>query len=105
MQSFFGKSVYKGIVLGPVVVLKNTDFQVRRKKIEDIEAEKQRIKQAREQAIKQLKKLYEKAVKEVGEASAAIFEVHQMMIEDEDYLDAIDNMINTEKVNGNMQLR
>ena len=99
MQSFFGKSVYKGIVLGPVVVLKNTDSQVRRKKIEDVESEKQRIEQARKQAIKQLEALYEKAVKEVGEASAAIFEVHRMMIEDEDYLDAIDNMIKTEKVN------
>ena len=99
MQSFFGKSVYKGIVLGPVVVLKNTDSQVRRKKIEDVESEKQRIEQARKQAIKQLEALYEKAVKEVGEASAAIFDVHRMMIEDEDYLDAIDNMIKTEKVN------
>ena len=99
MQSFFGKSVYKGIVLGPVVVLKNTDCQVRRKKIEDVESEKQRIEQARKQAIKQLEALYEKAVKEVGEASAAIFDVHRMMIEDEDYLDAIDNMIKTEKVN------
>ena len=99
MQSFFGKSVYKGIVLGPVVVLNNTDFQVRRKKIEDVDLEKQRVKQAGEQAEEQLKKLYDKAVKEVGEASAAIFEVHRMMIEDEDYLDAINNMIKTEKVN------
>ena len=73
MQSFFGKSVYKGIVLGPVVVLNNTDFQVRRKKIEDVDLEKQRVKQAGEQAEEQLKKLYDKAVKEVGEASAAIF--------------------------------
>ena len=99
MQSFFGKSVYKGIVLGPVVVLNNTDFQVRRKKIEDVDLEKQRVKQAGEQAEEQLKKLYDKAVKEVGEASAAIFEVHQMMLQDEDYLDAINNMIKTEKVN------
>lgn len=99
MQSFFGISVYKGIVLGPVVVLNNTDFQVRRKKIEDVDLEKQRVKQAGEQAEEQLKKLYDKAVKEVGEASAAIFEVHQMMLQDEDYLDAINNMIKTEKVN------
>lgn len=99
MQSFFGKSVYKGIVLGPVVVLNHTDFQVRRKKIEDVDLEKQRVKQAGEQAEEQLKKLYDKAVKEVGEASAAIFEVHQMMLQDEDYLDAINNMIKTEKVN------
>ena len=99
MQSFFGKSVYKGIVLGPVVVLNHTDFQVRRKKIEDVDLEKQRVKQAGEQAEEQLKKLYDKAVKEVGEASAAIFEVHQMMLQDEDYLDAINNIIKTEKVN------
>ena len=99
MQGFFGKSVYKGIVLGPVVVLNHTDFQVRRKKIEDVDLEKQRVKQAGEQAEEQLKKLYDKAVKEVGEASAAIFEVHQMMLQDEDYLDAINNMIKTEKVN------
>lgn len=99
MQSFFGKSVYKGIVMGPVVVLKNTDFQVRRKKIEDADSEKQRVKQAGEQAAEQLKRLYDKAVKEVGEASAAIFEVHQMILQDEDFLDAIDNMIQTEKVN------
>lgn len=99
MQCFFGKSVYKGIALGPVVVLKNTDFQVRRKKIEDIDLENSRVDKAREKAGEQLKKLYEKAVKEVGEASAAIFEVHQMMLEDEDYLDAIHNMIEREKVN------
>lgn len=99
MQRFQGKSVYKGIVLGPVVVLKKNDFQVRRKKIEDIENEMKRVGKAGEQAKEQLQELYHKAVKEVGEASAAIFEVHQMMLEDEDYLDAIHNMIQTEKVN------
>ena len=99
MQSFLGKSVYKGIVLGPVVVLKKSDCQVRRNKIEDTEAEIKRVQKAGEQAREQLQKLYDKAVKEVGETSAAIFEVHQMMLEDEDYLDAIHNMIETEKVN------
>ena len=99
MQSFLGKSVYKGIVLGPVVVLKKSDCQVRRNKIEDTEAEIKRVEKAGEQAREQLQKLYDKAVKEVGETSAAIFEVHQMMLEDEDYLDAIHNMIETEKVN------
>ncbi len=99
MQCFLGKSVYKGIVLGPVVVLKKSDCQVRRSKIEDAEAEIKRVEKAGEQAREQLQKLYEKAVKEVGETSAAIFEVHQMMLEDEDYLDAIHNMIETEKVN------
>lgn len=99
MQCFLGKSVYKGIVLGPVVVLKKSDCQVRRNKIEDTEAEIKRVEKAGEQAKVQLQKLYEKALKEVGEASAAIFEVHQMMLEDEDYLDAIYNMIKTENIN------
>lgn len=99
MQCFLGKSVYKGIVLGPVVVLKKNDCQVRRNKIEDTKAEIKRVEKAGEQAKEQLQKLYEKALKEVGEASAAIFEVHQMMLEDEDYLDAIHNMIQTENVN------
>lgn len=99
MQKFVGKSVYKGIALGPVVVLKNNDFQVKRRKIEDAEAEICRVELAGETAKQQLQGLYDKAVKEVGEASAAIFEVHQMMLEDEDYLDAIHNMIRTENVN------
>lgn len=99
MQCFEGKSVYKGIVLGPVVVLKKSDCQIRRSKIEDVKAEIERVEKAGEQAKEQLQKLYEKALKEVGEASAAIFEVHQMMLEDEDYLDAIHNMIQTENVN------
>lgn len=99
MQSFFGKAVYKGIVVGPVAVLRKSDSQVRREKIEDTDTEIKRVEQAGEQAKEQLQKLYDKAVKEVGEASAAIFEVHQMMLEDEDYLDAIHNMIQTEKVN------
>ena len=89
MQSFLGKPVYKGIAMGPVVVLKHDDFQVKRKKAEDTEAEIIRLEQAKEQAEKQLQVLHDKAVKEVGEDSAAIFEVHQMMLEDEDYLDAI----------------
>ena len=99
MQSFLGKPVYKGIAMGPVVVLKHDDFQVKRKKAEDTEAEIIRLEQAKEQAEKQLQVLHDKAVKEVGEDSAAIFEVHQMMLEDEDYLDAIHNMNQTEGVN------
>ncbi len=99
MQKFVGKSVYKGIALGPVVVLKNNDFQVKRRKIEDAEAEICRVELAGETAKQQLQGLYDKAVKEVGESSAAICDVHQMMLEDEDYLDAIHNMIRTENVN------
>ena len=99
MQCFQGKSVYKGIVMGPVAVLKKNDYQVKRKKISDADFEISRITEAIEQAKEQLQKLYDKAVIEVGEASAAIFEVHQMMLDDEDYLEAVHNTIRAEMVN------
>ena len=99
MQYFQGKSVYKGIVMGPVAVLKKNDYQVKRARIEDPEAEGKRVKEAVEVSKKQLGRLYDKAVREVGEASAAIFEVHQMTLEDEDYLESMENMIRTELVN------
>ena len=99
MQSYQGKSVYKGIAMGPVVVLKKNDYQVKRTRIEDPEAEIKRVDEALEKSKEQLQKLYDKAVQEVGEASAAIFEVHQMMLEDDDYLEAIQNTIRTEKIN------
>lgn len=99
MQYFQGKSVYKGIVMGPVAVLKKNDYQVKRVRIEDPEAEVKRVKEAVEVSKKQLGRLYDKAVREVGEASAAIFEVHQMMLEDEDYLESMENMIRIELVN------
>lgn len=99
MQCFQGKSVYKGIAMGPIVVLKKDDYQVKRTRIEDPEAEVKRVDAALEKSKEQLQKLYDKAVKEVGEASAAIFEVHQMMLEDDDYLEAIQNTICTEQVN------
>ena len=99
MQCFQGKSVYKGIVKGPVAVLKKNDYQVKRARIEDPEAEVKRVEEAVEVSKKQLGRLYDKAVREVGEASAAIFEVHQMMLEDEDYLESMENMIRTELVN------
>ena len=99
MQYFQGKSVYKGIVMGPVAVLKKNDYQVKRARIEDPEAEVKRVKEAVEVSKKQLGRLYDKAVREVGGASAAIFEVHQMMLEDEDYLESMENMIRTELVN------
>lgn len=99
MQCFQGKSVYKGIVMGPVAVLKKNDYQVKRARIEDPEAEVKRVEEAVEVTKKQLGRLYDKAVREVGEASAAIFEVHQMMLEDEDYLESMENMIRTELVN------
>ena len=99
MQSYQGKSVYKGIAMGPVVVLKKNDYQVKRTRIEDPEAEIKRVDEALEKSKEQLQKLYDKAVQEVGEASAAIFEVRQMMLEDDDYLEAIQNTIRTEQIN------
>lgn len=99
MLKLSGKSVYKGIVLGPVAIYRKSDEQVKRIKIDDADAEILRLEKAGEQSKKQLQELYDKAVKEVGEASAAVFEVHQMMLEDEDYLDAIHNMIRTQMVN------
>ena len=99
MQSYQGKSVYKGIAMGPVVVLKKNDYQVKRTRVEDPEAEIKRVDEALEKSKEQLQKLYDKAVQEVGEASAAIFEVHQMMLEDDDYLEAIQNTIRTEQIN------
>lgn len=99
MIKFLGKSVYKGIAVGPAAVLKNHDFQVKRERTEDAKAEIKRVEEAVEMAQEQLAMLYDKAVREVGEASAAIFEVHQMMLEDEDYRDSVCNMIRTEQVN------
>lgn len=99
MERFSGKAVYRGIAEGSVVVLKNEDQQVKRNKITDVDREVKRLETALFQSKEQLQDLYDKAVKEVGEASAAIFEVHQMMLEDEDYLESVHNMIRREQVN------
>lgn len=99
MVKFYGKPVFKGIAVGPVVVLKNEDQKVKRRKVDSPEEEVAKVERGVKTAQEQLQALYEKAVVEVGETSAAIFEVHQMMLEDEDYLDAIYNMIRAEQVN------
>lgn len=99
MWKLSGKSVYKGIAVGPAAVLKKNDQQVKRRKTEDAEAEIARIREAAAAAKEQLQRLYEKAVAEVGEANAMIFEAHQMILEDEDFLEAMYHMIRTEKVN------
>lgn len=98
MVKFYGKPVYKGIAIGPVQVLKKEDQKVKRNRVENPEDEVKRVEQAVKTSQVQLQKLYDKALVEVGETSAAIFEVHQMMLEDEDYLDAINSMIRTEQV-------
>lgn len=99
MECLKGKSVYKGIALGKISVLKKNDYVVKRIKADDVEGEIGRVSQAKELACAQLQKLYEKALKEVGEASAAIFEVHQMMLDDADFNEAIENIIRTQEVN------
>ncbi|WP_027431279.1 phosphoenolpyruvate--protein phosphotransferase [Lachnospira multipara] len=99
MDKFTGKSVFKGVAMGNVVVLDKKDKPVVREKITDTDSEVARVDVAVAEGIKQLGVLYDKALKEVGEASAAIFEAHQMMIEDMDYNDSIKNIIRTENVN------
>lgn len=99
MECLKGKSVYKGIALGKISVLKKNDYVVKRTKADDVEGEIGRVSQAKELACAQLQKLYEKALKEVGEASATIFEVHQMMLDDADFNEAIENIIRTQEVN------
>ncbi len=99
MTEYTGKSVYKGTAIGEIRVLKKKDSLVKRVHIDDVEAELTRLESAKQQTLTQLQSLYEKALQEVGEANAAIFEVHQMMLEDEDYQDAILGMIRNEEVN------
>ena len=99
MEKYIGKSVYKGTAIGPINVLKKSDGIVKRQHVEDVAAELERLEAAKAQAQTQLGALYEKALQEVGEVNAQIFEVHQMMLEDEDYQDAIHSMIETEEVN------
>lgn len=94
-----GKTVYSGITMGKAMVLRKDQEQIRRTKVEDPEHEIDRVHSAVDTSKQQLAALYDKAVKEVGESSAAIFEVHQMMLEDDDYLDAIYHVIRLEMVN------
>lgn len=99
MQIYKGKSVFGGIAIGKISVYKKDEQLVKRVKIEDAEAEMERYTTARNIATAQLQKLYDKALKEVGEANAAIFEVHQMMLEDEDYNESVENIIHSQMVN------
>ncbi len=99
MQIYKGKSVFGGIAIGKISVYKKDEQLVKRVKIEDADAEMERYTDARNIAAAQLQKLYDKALKEVGEANAAIFEVHQMMLEDEDYNESVENIIHSQMVN------
>lgn len=98
MEQYTGKSIFKKIAIGRVFFYEKNEYQVKREKIEDAEAEIKRLEAAKVIALAQLQKIYEKAKKEVGEDNAAVFEVHMMMMDDEDYLDAIYNTIRDEKV-------
>ena len=99
MQIYKGKSVFGGIAIGKISVYKKDEQLVKRVKIEDADAEMERYTAARNIAAAQLQKLYDKPLIEVGEANAAIFEVHQIMLEDEDYNESVENIIHSQMVN------
>lgn len=99
MQVYSGKSVFGGIAIGKISVYRKNEQQVKRVRTEDTKGELARYEAAKAAAIKQLQELYQKALKEVGEANAAIFEIHQMMLDDGDYNESVENIIETQKVN------
>ena len=99
MREYSGKSVYGGIAIGPIKVIKKDNSQVKRIHITDTESEVNRFVQAKQNSKEQLEKLYKKAVLEVGEANAAIFDIHNMMLDDLDYIESIENVIRTQSVN------
>ena len=99
MEQYTGKSIFKGTAIGKILFYSQNQQQVTRHKVADPEAEITRYETAKQTAIDGLNELYEKAVAEVGEANAMIFEIHSMMLEDDDYNDSIYNIIRTEEVN------
>lgn len=99
MQGYSGKSVFGGIAIGKISVYKKNEQQVKRVRTEDTKGELARYEAAKAAAVEQLQELYQKALKEVGEANAAIFEIHQMMLDDGDYNESVENIIETQKVN------
>lgn len=99
MDKYTGKGVYCAIAIGKISVFKKRDADVKRVHVEDTESEKRRFEEAKTASVEQLGEIYQKALKEVGESNAAIFEIHQMMLDDEDYNDSINNIIETQNVN------
>lgn len=99
MDKYTGKGVYGAIAIGKISVFKKRDADVKRVHVEDTESEKRRFEEAKTASVEQLGEIYQKALKEVGESNAAIFEIHQMMLDDEDYNDSINNIIETQNVN------
>ena len=94
-----GKSVFSGITMGPLALFHRNTVSTARRRIKDTDAEVERFQEARLASIEQLKDMYEKAVQKVGEEEAAVFEVHQMMLDDDDYIDNIVTLISQEKIN------
>lgn len=99
MEKYNGKGVYGAIAIGKISLFKKADAEVTRVHVDDTDGEKTRFEQAKAEAVKQLGEIYEKALVEVGEANAAIFEIHQMMLDDDDYNDSIYNIIDSQSVN------
>ena len=99
MKTYYGKSVFNGVAIGKTSIYQKREQQVKRVKTEDTEKEKKRYYAATEQATEELQVLYEKALKEAGEVNAAIFEVHQMMLQDDDYKESVENIIESQQVN------
>lgn len=99
MEKFEGKSILKGVAIGKIHYYSKGEQVVQRVSVEDTAAELQRFEKAKETALEQLHELYDKALKEVGEVNAAIFDVHAMMLEDDDFNDSIRNTIESQKVN------
>lgn len=99
MTEFKGKGVYGAVAVGKISVFTRAEIAVRREHIEDFEAEKKRVESAKEKALAQLGEIHDKALREVGETNAQIFEIHQMMLEDDDYNESIESIIDTQKVN------
>ena len=99
MQVYSGKSVFRGIAIGKISVYRKNEQQVKRVRTENTKGELARYEAAKAAAIEQLQELYQKALKEVGEANAAIFEIQQMMLDDGDYNESVENIIETQKVN------
>lgn len=99
MITLSGKSVFGGVSIGRLMFYKRSDKVIKRTHVDDVEGEVARFQKAKDTAVEQLKDLYEKALDDVGEANAMIFEIHQMMLEDLDYLESIENIIRTQEVN------
>jgi phosphotransferase system enzyme I (PtsI) len=99
MITIQGKSVFGGVSIGKLMFYKRNEKVIKREHISDADAEWKRFEAAKGQAVDQLKELYEKALEDVGEANAMIFEIHQMMLEDLDYLESIENIIRSQEVN------